>query len=221
VGEAIAGRRDEVFLVSKVLPQHATYRRTLAACEQSLRRLGTDHLDLYLLHWPGDRALSDTLGAFEDLRAAGKILSYGVSNFDGDEIDEAVALAGPGKIVCNQVLYHLHERVIEHEVIPRCRNHGVAVVAYSPFGSGAFPDPRAEEGLALQEVATGLGITPRQVALAFLTREPDVFAIPKAAQVPHVEDNARAGDLVLPAEAIARVSEVFPLGSPRPGIPML
>ena len=207
--------------MSKVLPQHATYRRTLAACEQSLRRLGTDRLDLYLLHWPGDRALSDTLGAFEDLRAAGKILSYGVSNFDGDEIDEAVATAGPGKIVCNQVLYHLHERAIEHEVLPRCRAHGVAVVAYSPFGSGAFPDPRSAEGQALQDVATEVGATVRQVALAFLTREPDVFAIPKAAQVPHVEENAQAGALVLPDDVVARVAAAFPLGAPRPGIPML
>src|SRR5690606_15886707 len=134
VGEAIAGRRDEVFLVSKVLPHNASRRGTIAACERSLKRLGTDRLDAYLLHWPGDHALEDTFAAFDELQRTGKILRWGVSNFDVPDLQEALAIAGPGRIACNQVLYHLQERAVEHAVLPWCERNDVTLVAYSPFG---------------------------------------------------------------------------------------
>ena len=141
VAEAIAGRRDEVFLVSKVLPSNASRAGTIKACERSLTRLKTDRLDCYLLHWRGSYPLEDTIAAFEELMQAGKILSWGVSNFDADDLDEALGIAGEGKIACNQVLYHLQERAIEHAVIPWCEEHEVAVVAYSPFGQRTVPEP--------------------------------------------------------------------------------
>ena len=141
VAEAIDGRRDEVFLVSKVLPSNASRAGTIKACERSLSRLRTDRLDCYLLHWRGSYPLEETFGAFEELVKAGKILSWGVSNFDADDLDEALDIVGEGKIACNQVLYHLQERAIEHAVIPWCEKHEVAVVAYSPFGQGRFPEP--------------------------------------------------------------------------------
>ena len=146
VGEAIAGRRDEVFLVSKVMPQNASREGTIVACEASLKRLKTDRLDCYLLHWRGRYALEDTIAAFEALRADGKILSWGLSNFDAPHLEAARQIAGDGRIACNQVLYHLEERGIEHKVIPWCEAHGVAVVGYSPFGSGDFPGPRSAGG---------------------------------------------------------------------------
>ena len=153
VAEAIAGRRDEVFLVSKVLPQNASRSGTIAACERSLTRLETDRLDCYLLHWRGDYPLEETFAAFEQLRSEGKILSWGVSNFDEPDLEEALQIAGPGRIACNQVLYHLQERAIEHAVLPWCEEHGVAVVAYSPFGHGDFPGPHTEGGRILEEIA--------------------------------------------------------------------
>ena len=153
VGEAIAGRRDEVFLVSKVLPQNASRRGTLTACERSLARLNTDRLDCYLLHWRGQHPLEDTFAAFEQLLTEGKILSWGVSNFDVADLEEASAIAQPGHIACNQVLYHLQERAIEHTVLPWCEEHGVAVVGYSPFGHGSFPGPRTSGGRVLQQIA--------------------------------------------------------------------
>jgi diketogulonate reductase-like aldo/keto reductase len=212
LGRALAGRRDQVFLVSKVLPSNASYDGTVAACERSLRRLATDRLDLYLLHWRGRHPLADTFRAFEELERAGKIRGWGVSNFDEDDLREAHGIAGAGRIVCNQVLYHLGERTIEHAVIPWCEANGVAVVGYSPFGSGDFPAPASDGGVALAEVGAAVGGTPRQVALAFLTRRPSLIAIPKAAKVAHVEDNTAAGDLVLPPEAIAKLDAAFPLG---------
>ena len=165
VAEAIAGRRDEVFLVSKVLPSNASRAGTIKACERSLARLETDRLDCYLLHWRGSYPLEDTFAAFEELKQAGKILSWGVSNFDADDLDEALDIVGEGKIACNQVLYHLEERAIEHAVVPWCEKHEVAVVAYSPFGHGRFPRPSSAGGRVLQEIADAHGATPRQVAL--------------------------------------------------------
>lgn len=221
VGEAIAGRRDEVFLVSKVLPGNASRAGTVAACEASLARLGTDRLDCYLLHWPGRHPLAETFGAFERLREQGKILSWGVSNFDVPDLDAALRVAGPGRIACNQVLYHLQERAIEHAVLPWCEAHGVAVVAYSPFGHGAFPGPRTPGGRVLHEVADARGATARQVALAYLVRRPSLFAIPKAADPEHAAENAGAGSLRLTADEIARIEAAFPRG-PRPrSLPML
>ena len=146
VARAIAGRRDEVFLVSKVMPNHASRSGTVQACEASLQRLGTDHLDCYLLHWPGPHPLEDTLAAFEQLVQDGKIRSWGLSNFDVDDLEEALAIAGPRRIACNQVLYHLRARDIEDRVLPWCVEHEVAVVGYSPFGSGDFPAPQSRGG---------------------------------------------------------------------------
>jgi diketogulonate reductase-like aldo/keto reductase len=221
VAEAIAGRRDEVFLVSKVLPQNASRRGTIAACEGSLARLETDRLDCYLLHWRGEYPLEETFAAFEQLRSEGKVLSWGVSNFDEPDLQEALAIAGEGRIACNQVLYHLEERAIEHAVLPWCEAHGVAVVAYSPFGHGDFPGPRTQGGRVLREIAAAHGATPRQVALRFLLRRPSLFAIPKASKTEHALENAGAGDLQLTESELARIDEAFPLG-PRPReLPML
>jgi diketogulonate reductase-like aldo/keto reductase len=210
VGEAIAGRRDEVFLVSKVMPQHASYEGTLRACENSLRRLRTDRLDVYLLHWPGSHPLKDTIRAFERLVEEKKIRAWGVSNFDVSHLKEALAIAGPGRIACNQVLYHLEERSIERSVLPWCAKHGVALVAYSPFGAGRFPAPGSAGGKVLTDVGRACGATPHEVALAFLLRDPSTLVIPKAARVSHVEEAARAGELVLPDEALRRLDEAFP-----------
>jgi diketogulonate reductase-like aldo/keto reductase len=221
VAEALAGRRDEVFLVSKVMPNNATYEGTLKACERSLRRLKTDRLDCYLLHWPGPHPLEDTLRAFERLREDGKIRSWGVSNFDVDDLEEALALAGPGRMACNQVLYHLRERHIEHRVLPWCERHGVAVVGYSPFGSGDFPEPGSADGRVLAEVARAHGATPRQVALAFLVRRRSLFAIPKASRPAHTEDNAAAARLRLTAEDLARLEDAFPPGPLQRELPVV
>src|SRR5262249_28227283 len=154
---AIAGRRDELFVVSKVHPRHASRDGTLKACEDSLARMGTDRLDCYLLHWPGPHPLEQTLSAFETLQRQGKIRSWGLSNFDVSDLEEALAIAGPGRIACNQVLYHLQERSIEAGVIPWCEEHGVAVVAYSPFGAGDFPAPGSAGGKVLADVARARG----------------------------------------------------------------
>src|ERR1700712_2301251 len=197
VADAIAGKRDDVFLVSKVLPSNASRRGTITACERSLKRLKTDRLDCYLLHWRGSYPLSETVAAFEELVRAGKIRSWGVSNFDADDLDEMLDVAGRGRIACNQVLYHLQERAIEHAVIPWCEAHGVAVVAYSPFGHNDFPSPRSKPGEVLRTIADAHGASPRQVALSFLTRNPAVLAIPKAASAEHAADNAAAGKLTL------------------------
>jgi diketogulonate reductase-like aldo/keto reductase len=241
VGEAIAGRRDEVFLASKVLPTNASRRGTVAACERSLARLRTDRLDLYLLHWPGSHPLRDTVAAFAELAEAGKILAWGVSNFDEDELAEAVAIADQAREhgrrtqgiakpqpqapqrtpACNQVLYHLEERRIEHAVIPYCEEHGIVVVAYSPLGSGRLPRERGRGGRVLGEIAAVHGATPRQVALAFLLRHPSLFAIPKASRVEHVEENAAAADLTLSDDEARRIDEALPRGRRRPGVPTL
>jgi diketogulonate reductase-like aldo/keto reductase len=222
IGEAIAGRRDEVFLVSKVLPYNASRTRTLTACEQSLARLKTDRLDAYLLHWRADNyPLADTIAAFEQLQREGKILSWGVSNFDVPDLEEAWALAGHSHLVCNQVLYHLQERAIEHAVLPWCEKHGVAVVGYSPFGHGRFPDWRTKGGRVLQEIAAAHHATPRQVALRFLVRFPSTFTIPKASNPEHATENAGANDLRLSDAELARIDQAFPLGPPPRALPML
>jgi diketogulonate reductase-like aldo/keto reductase len=221
IADAIEGRRDDVYLVSKVLPSNASRRATITACERSLKRLQTDRLDCYLLHWRGSYALSETVAAFDNLMQAGKIRSWGVSNFDVDDLDQLLDVAGEGKIACNQVLYHLQERAIEHAVIPWCERNGVAVVAYSPFGHSDFPSPRSKPGQLLDKIAQAHGASARQVALAFLTRNPSVFAIPKASTVEHAADNAAAGTITLSDSDVAVLDKAFPLG-PRPrGLPML
>jgi diketogulonate reductase-like aldo/keto reductase len=221
IAEAIAGRRDETYLVSKVLPGNASRRGTIAACEKSLARLKTDRLDCYLLHWRGNVPLSETVAAFEQLVSAGKIRSWGVSNFDADDLEELLGVAGEGKIACNQVLYHLQERAIEHAVIPWCAKHGVAVVAYSPFGHNDFPRPASASGALLQTIAKRHGASARQIALAYLVRDPNVFAIPKASNAEHAADNAAAGDLALSAEDIAALDKAFPRGPKPRSLPML
>ncbi len=221
VAEAIAGRRDELFLVSKVLPHNASRAGTIAACERSLARLRTDRLDCYLLHWRGSHPLAETIAAFETLQGQGKIRSWGVSNFDADDLAEAREIAGDGHIAANQVLYHLEERGIEHEVLPACQRYGIAVVGYSPFGHKNFPSPSSRGGRVLGEIAAAHGATPRQVALGFLARRAPLFAIPKSAHPERTAENAAAGTLRLTDDDLARIDAAFPLG-PRPHqLPML
>lgn len=217
VGEAIAGRRAKVFLVSKVLPQNASRPGTVAACERSLKRLRTDRLDVYLLHWRGRHPLAETVAGFEELVRAGKIRAWGVSNFDERDCAEVAALGRP---VCNQVLYHLGERAIEHAVLPWCQEHGVALVGYSPLGAGDFPSSRSAGGRVLQEIADAHDASPHQVALRFLVREAGTFTIPRTSQATHAEDNAAAGDLMLSDDELARIDAAFPRGRRRRGVPM-
>ncbi len=222
IAKAISGRRDEVFLVSKVLPTNASTRGTLAACEKSLARLRTDRLDCYLLHWRGAYPLEETIAAFDTLMRDGKILSWGVSNFDVADLDEVVAIAGAGYPACNQVLYHLQERAIEHAVLPWCQRNGTAVVAYTPFGQSRLAfDARTAQGKVLEEIAEAHQATARQVALRFLLRHPEVFAIPKASSMAHVAENAGAAALELSAAELARIDAAFPRGRPRRGLPMI
>ncbi|MCK1514689.1 aldo/keto reductase [Bradyrhizobium sp. 190] len=222
IADAIAGLpREKLFLVSKVLPSNASRRGTITACERSLKRLKTDHLDCYLLHWRGSYPFEETVAAFDELVRSGKIRSWGVSNFDSDDLDELLDVAGEGKIACNQVLYHLQERAIEHAVIPWCEQHGVAVVAYSPFGHNEFPSARSKGGEVLQAIADAHNATARQVALAFLTRAASVLAIPKASSAEHAAENAAAGDLKLSDAEIAALDKAFPRGPKPRGLPML
>jgi diketogulonate reductase-like aldo/keto reductase len=210
VGEAIAGRRDEVFLVSKVYPHNADRRGVQAACERSLRRLGTDRLDLYLLHWRGRVPLDETLEAFARLVDAGKIRDYGVSNFDVDDMQEAAALPEGAAVATNQVLYNLAQRGIEWDVLPWCRGRGMPVMAYSPLES----TPGEQAGLLgnarLRAVAERHGATPAQVAVAWLLHQDGVAVIPKAVQPDHVRANRAALDLVLSAQDLADLDAGFP-----------
>ncbi len=201
VGEAVAGRRDAVFLVSKVLPQNASRAGTVAACERSLRRLGTDRIDLYLLHWRGGVPLPETLEGFDALRRAGKIRHWGISNFDLADLGE---LAGPPP-AANQVLYNLSRRGIEFDLLPWCRRRGVPVMAYSPVEQG-----RLLRHPALGAVAGRHGATPAQVALAWVLRQDGVIAIPKAGTAAHVRENRAALDLRLDAGDMAALDRAFP-----------
>jgi diketogulonate reductase-like aldo/keto reductase len=221
IGEAITGRRDEVFLVSKVLPGNASRRGTVAACERTLARLKTDRLDCYLLHWRGSYPLEETIAGFDSLVGRGRILSWGVSNFDVDDLEEVASIAGAPP-ACNQVLYHLQERAIEHAVLPWCEKRGTAVVAYTPFGEtpGIFTG-RGPQAEVLRAIASAHGATLRQVALAFLLRHRHTFMIPKAAGLGHVEENAGAGSLVLSEADLGRIDAAFPRGKPRRGLPMI
>lgn len=220
IAEAMAGRRDEIFLVSKVLPSNASRAGTRAACERSLKRLQTDRLDCYLLHWSGSHPLEETIAAFEELKRAGKILAWGVSNFDVDELDEAYRIGGAG-LACNQVLYHLQERAIEHAVLPWCERHKVALVGYSPFGHGRFPGATTAGGKVLAEIAAAHKATPRQVALAFLTRRASLLAIPKASGKAHAAENAGGGALTLTTAELDRIDAAFPRGKAPRSLPML
>ncbi len=212
VGEAIAGRRNEVFLVSKVLPEHASRRGTIAACERSLQRLGTDRIDLYLLHWRGQVPLAETVNAFDALQRDGKIRHWGVSNFDVGDMEELAALHGAGQAATNQVLYNLTRRGIEYDLLPWCAAHRMPVMAYSPIEQG-----RLLRDAELKRIAARLGATPAQVALAWTLRRGDVIAIPKAGKPAHVRDNRAALDLTLTPEDLANLDQAYPPpDSPRP-----
>jgi diketogulonate reductase-like aldo/keto reductase len=212
VGEAIAGRRDQVFLVSKVLPDNATRSGTVAACERSLRRLRTDRIDLYLLHWRAHRPLAGTLAAFAELAGAGKIRHWGVSNFDVSDMEELAGLAGGSGAATDQVLYNLTRRGIEYDLLPWCRERGLPVMAYSPIEQG-----RLLKRPELKRVAARHGATPAQVALAWALREDGVIAIPRAATPAHVRENRAALDLRLAEQDLAALDRAFaPPTAPRP-----
>ena len=203
--EAIAGRRAEAFLVSKVLPENATRRGTIAACERSLKRLATDHIDLYLLHWRGSPPLSGTLEAFGELMSAGKIRAWGVSNFDQSDMEELWDLPGGKNCATNQVLYNLSRRDIEHDLLPWCLKRHVPIMAYSPVEQGRLLRHRE-----LVRVAKRHEATPAQVALAWTLRQDGVIAIPKAGNVAHVKENRGALDLHLTADDLAGLDKAFP-----------
>jgi diketogulonate reductase-like aldo/keto reductase len=211
VGEAIKGmRREELFIVSKVLPSNASYKGTIRTCETALRRMGLAYLDVYLLHWRGSYPLEETMGALETLVEQGKIRALGVSNFNVADLEEAQAALTRERIACNQVLYHLEERHIDGGLVDHCARHDIAVVGYSPFGHGRFPRSSGAGGRVLAEVAARHGATVRQVALAFLTRKAPLFAIPKASSVAHAQENAAAMTLRLEPRDLAAIDAAFP-----------
>jgi diketogulonate reductase-like aldo/keto reductase len=220
LGEAIRGLpREQLFIVSKVLPSNASYEGTIRACEASLKRLQLDYLDCYLLHWRGNVPLGETMRAFEKLVTDGKIRALGVSNFGVEDLKEARAALERAPIACNQVLYHLGERTIEDHELGFCRTVGIAIVGYTPFGRGDWTDrPGAK---TIDEIARKHGATPRQVVLAFLTRDPITFVIPKASTLAHVEENAGAGDLRLEEAEIEAIDAAFPVRRRRGSLPTL
>jgi diketogulonate reductase-like aldo/keto reductase len=205
VADAVAGRRDEIFIVSKVLPSNASRRGVEAACERSLRRLKTDVIDLYLLHWRGSVPLSETVEAFEALKAAGKIRHWGVSNFDTDDMEELAGLAAGSAVQTNQVLYNLGRRGIEHDLIPWCRERGIPVMAYSPVEQG-----RLATNSRLAELARRHDASPAQIALAWAMRQDGVIVIPKASRPEHVRENRSALDIELTAEDLGELDRLFP-----------
>ena len=213
VAEVIASRRDEVFVVSKVWPSNASYEGTLRACERSLTRLRTDWLDLYLLHWPSDRyPVQQTMRAMEKLVAEGMVKFIGVSNFDIEGLKAAEQGLSVEKLACNQVQYHLGDRRIELNLLPYCAKQDIAIVGYSPFGHGSFPSSQSPGGIMLAEISKRYGRTPRQVALNFLTRYPNLFTIPKAARSEHIRENSGGdGGWKLAENDIAAIDRAFPV----------
>jgi diketogulonate reductase-like aldo/keto reductase len=205
VAEAVEGRRDEVFLVSKVLPENATRGGTIAACERSLKRLKTDRIDLYLLHWRGSPRLADTLAGFEALIARGAIRSWGVSNFDVDDMEELFALQGGGGCASNQVLYNLRRRGIEAGLVPWCRDQEIPIMAYSPIEQGRLLRDRTLAAIAARHNAT-----PAQIALAFVLRQRVMTVIPKAGTEAHVPENRAALDIELSTDDLAELDRAFP-----------
>lgn len=204
VGEAIRGRRDDVFVATKVLPQNASYEGTIEACERSLKALGTDHVDLYLLHWWSDEhPVADTMRAMEALVRRGLTRFVGVSNLDPGQMAQAQAALTTERLACNQVEYHLRERAIESDVLPWCERHRVAVVGYTPLARGGFKKD------VVARIAKRHGRTPRQVALNFLVRRPSLFTIPKASRVEHVRENAGALDFTLSRAEIREIQDAF------------
>lgn len=218
VGEAIADRRAEVFVVSKVYPHNATRRGAIAACERSLRRLKTDYIELYLLHWRGDVQLSETLDAFQQLKEEGKILEYGVSNFDVDDMEEAFALPGGDAIATNQVLYNLAHRGIEWNLLPWSSERGIPIMAYSPLGNDRAEQKRIFGEEAMKAIAARHNATPGQIVLAWLMRHPDLVVIPKASSPEHIRANRAAHDLKLTDVDLQELDQAFP--PPRRKIPL-
>ncbi|WP_322884853.1 aldo/keto reductase [Sinorhizobium medicae] len=205
VGEAIKGRRGDAFLVSKVLPSNASRTGTLAACERSQRNIGTDCLDLYLLHWRGGHPLTETVAAFEELKQAGKIRAWGVSNFDVDDMEELAAVPDGGNVAANQVLYNLARRGVEFDLLPWCRGRGVPIMAYSPLDEG-----RLLNDADLIHIAKAHQATPAQVALAFLKTRSGVISIPKTGSAGRARENRDAMDIHLTAENLAELDRHFP-----------
>ncbi|MFF6008914.1 aldo/keto reductase [Rahnella sp. R3(2024)] len=210
VGEAIAGRRDAAFLVSKVYPHHAGGAKAIAACEQSLKRLKTECIDLYLLHWRGSIPLHDTVTAMETLQASGKIRRWGVSNLDTDDMQALWKIPGGQACMTNQVLYHAAARGIEFDLLPWCKEHGVPVMAYCPLAQAGKLRHDVLTSAVMQDIASARGVSSSQVALAWVTRTGNVIAIPKAVQPQHVKDNAAALTLSLTEDEIARIDAAFP-----------
>jgi diketogulonate reductase-like aldo/keto reductase len=217
VGEAIADRRAEVFLVSKVYPHNATRDGAVAACHRSLRRLKTDYLDVYLLHWRGSVPLAETLEAFQLLKKAGKIRDYGVSNFDVDDLEEAFGLAGGNEIVTDQVLYNLKHRGIEVDLLPLCCSQSLPIMAYSPIGHSGSQQKALLENPTLRAIAVKHGATPAQVTLAWILRQ-QLVAIPKAGSLVHVRENRAALDLLLTKDDLLELDRAFP--APKKKVPL-
>jgi diketogulonate reductase-like aldo/keto reductase len=205
IAEATAGRRDGLFIVSKVYPHNASRAGAIAACERSLKRLRTDRIDLYLLHWRGSHPLAETVAAFEKLKADGKVRHWGVSNFDTDDMAELREVKAGNNCVSNQVLYHLGSRGIDHDLVDDCAEHGVMIMAYSPLGQGTLL-----RNAALAKVAAKHGVSPAAVAIAWTMRHPHIVSIPKAAKLTHVTENFAAADLALDAADLAELDKAFP-----------
>ena len=214
VGAAISGRREQVFVVSKVTPHNASLRGTIAACERSLKRLAIERIDLYLLHWRGSHPLADTVSAFEKLKAAGKIGAWGVSNLDTDDMDELVTVPAGGNCAANQVLFNLAERGIEWDLLPWCRQRGIPVMAYCPVDQGG----RMLRSAVLKKVGERHGASTAQIALAWLVRQAGVIAIPKAVTEAHIHANRAALDIELTAADLAELDQAFP--PPRRKVPL-
>lgn len=214
IAEAISGRRADVFLVSKVYPHNSTRQGAVAACDRSLRRLKTDYLDLYLLHWRGSAPLTETIDAFQSLKAAGKIRDYGVSNFDREDMEEAAAVPGGQAIATNQVLYNLMRRGVEWDLLPWCRQRKISIMAYSPIEQGRLSGKVAA-------LARRRGVTPVQVALAWLLHQEGVIVIPKASNQSHVRANRAALDLTLTDADLAELDKLFPSPRRKSGLEML
>jgi len=208
IAQVIAGRRGDVYLVSKVYPRNATRRGTVAACKRSLQRLQTDYLDLYLLHWRESHPLAETLEAFTSLKKSGLIRDYGVSNFDRDDLDEAFALPGGSGIATNQVLYNLVHRGVEWDLLPWCRKHGMPIMAYTPLGNSGSEQRRLLGNPSVRSIAARHTATPAQVALAWLLQK-EVVAIPKAGTAAHVRENRAAADLRLTDEDLRELDRAF------------
>ena len=221
VGDAIADRREEVFVVSKVYPHNATRRGAIAACERSLRRLKTDYIDLYLLHWRGDVPLAETVEAFQQLKETGKILEHGVSNFDVSDMEEWVALPGGDEVASNQVLYSLMYRGIEWDLVRWSRERRIPIMAYSPVGHKSDEQKRMFNDRNLKAIAAEHGVTPAQIALAWVLREPDIIAIPKAIRPEHIRENRAALDIELTPEDLAKIDKSFPPPSRKIPLEML